>query len=281
MQVSKTAGRARARGFTLIELLLVISIIAILSAVGISVMAGAEQDALESRTRAGIERISGVLNQKLEENRYRILPIRMLPGSTPQEVQALRLQAMAELLRVEFPFTLEQVSPVGTANPFPQNDTYPVNDPGLNFMRPRMVDRYWAKVGNATAANQDAELLYAILSLNFDESGQPLSSVLRQREIGDTDGDGALEVLDAFGDPLQFALLVKLTAADVNQVVAVDPDNFVQQDLADVIGYESILNQTQLLNPGQVRGPWPAEKYRLSIRSINLRNTDSGAVVTQ
>lgn len=91
----------------------------------------------------------------------------------------------------------------------------------------------------------------------------------------------ALEVLDAFGDPLQFALLVKLTAADVNQVVAVDPDNFVQQDLADVIGYESILNQTQLLNPGQVRGPWPAEKYRLSIRSINLRNTDSGAVVTQ
>ena len=116
---------------------------------------------------------------------------------------------------------------------------------------------------------------------HFDESGQPLSAVLRQREIADTDGDGVLEVLDAFGDPLRFALLVKLTAEDVNQVVAVDPADFVQDDLADVIGYESILDQNLTLVAGQVRGPWPIEKYRLFINSVNLRTSDSGAVVTQ
>ena len=81
-----------ARGFTLVELLLVIAIIAILSGLGLGVMAGAEQDALESRTRSGIERISGVLNQKLEANQYRILPVR-LPASTqaPRQTGSKRL----------------------------------------------------------------------------------------------------------------------------------------------------------------------------------------------
>ena len=80
-QMRKRSDRQRA--FTLIELLLVMSIIAILSALGASVLASAEQDALESRSKAGIERISMVLNRKFEANTYRILPARLPGGSTP------------------------------------------------------------------------------------------------------------------------------------------------------------------------------------------------------
>ncbi len=108
----------------------------------------------------------------------------------------------------------------------------------------------------ASTDNQDAELLYAILSLNFDEFGQPLSAVLREREIGDTDGDGVLEVLDAFGDPLEYRI-------------------------GDTDGNEVILNQAQSPSGAQVRGPLPIEDYRIWIRSINVPTRGGSAVVTQ
>lgn len=247
--------RIRRPGFTLIELLLVISIIAVLSALGLSVMGSAERDALETRTQAGIERISNVLNRKLEDFRYRILPVRMPPGTDPVDVRTLHTQAMAELLRVEFPFLLVQVAP--TSN-FPQNDSSPLNTLTPPLLPPNITARYWQRVNPDTpnTSNQNAELLYAILSLNFDEFGQPLSAVLREREIGDTDGDGVLEVLDAFGDPLEYRI-------------------------GDTDGNEVILNQSQALVGSQVRGPLPIEDYRIWIRSINVPTRGGSAVVTQ
>ena len=239
--------------FTLIELLLVMAIIAVLASLGFSLIGSAERDALETRTQAGIERISDVLNRKLEDFRYRTLPVRMPVGAPPEDVQALHLQALAELLRVEFPFLLVQVDPSIT---FPQNNSSPVNTVSPPLTRPNIVSRYFQKVEDATAEFQDAELLYAILSLNFDEFGQPLSAVLREREIGDTDGDGCMEVLDAFGDPLQYRI-------------------------GDTQGREIILSQGQSLNADQVRGPLPVEDVRFWIRSINVPTRDGSAVVTQ
>lgn len=291
--------KSRSQGFTLVELLLVISIIAILSALGVSVLANAEQDALETRTRAGIERISNVLNQKLEAVNYRVLPARLpleqdLDSSgtiepneitTPDEIRTFREQAMAEILRVEFPFLFVQVD---SATTFPQNQG--TSPPPLSLVaqyfteRPQITARYEARVNAATGAtveHQSAELLYIILSLNFDEFGQPLSAVLREREIGDTDNDGLKEVLDAFGDPLQFSLLVRLDQDDLDELTPLVPPQINRDELADVIGYESILSQTQALQPGQVRGPWPIQDYRIVIRSVNLNSTDHGAVVTQ
>ena len=244
--------RIRRPGFTLIELLLVISIIAVLSALGLSVMGSAERDALESRTQAGIERISNVLNRKLEDFRYRILPVRMPPGADPVVVRTLHTQAMAELLRAEFPFLLLQVDPLN----FPQNSSAPLNTLTPPLLPPSIMARYAQRVMGASPDNQDAELLYAILSLNFDEFGQPLSAVLREREIGDTDGDNVLEVLDAFGDPLEYRI-------------------------GDTDGNEVILNQSQALVGSQVRGPLPIEDYRIWIRSINVPTRGGSAVVTQ
>jgi hypothetical protein len=198
-------------------------------------------------------------------------------GTDPQEVRVFRQQVMAEYLRVEFPFRLEHLDPAT----FPQNNSPPLNTLLPPLQRPQIAARYEYKVAGASATHESAELLYAILSLSFDEFGQPLSAVLREREIADTDGDGVKEVLDAFGDPLLFSLLVKLDEQDLADVASVDPSNIVQNDLADAIGYEVILDRSLPLQPGQVRGPWPIEKYRLTIRSANLSSTDSGAVVTQ
>jgi len=290
MSYRKQHSLHRRRAFTLIELLLVISIIGILSALGVSVLASAEQDALESRSKAGIERLSLVMNRKMEENRYRILPVRLPTDSTPLAIRTFRQQLMSEFARVEFPFRLQHLSSPFPSNPGPSGGPTPFG--ALNINRPQIADRYAAKLGigsanPATVEHESAEVLYAILSLNFDEFGHPLSAVLREREIGDTDNDGYNEVLDAFGDPLQFSLRVRLTQDELDSLTAIGTDAIVRDALADVIGYEVILNEQQALVQGQVRGsgpdvaPWPMEKYRFTIRSVNLFNTDSGAVVTQ
>ncbi len=207
------------QGFTLVELLLVISIIAILSTLGLSVLAGAEQDALENRTKAGIERVRQSLDQKLEENLYRILPIRPNYGTDPVDLKDIRQRAMAELMRVEFPTEIEHANPAL----FPRNDTGMVagimdfTDPSV-FPKPQMLCRFDAVLTGASTDNQGAECLYAIMSLHYDEQGNTLVSLLRKREIADTDSDGYLEVVDAFGDPLNF----QFVDADGNDL---DPEN--------------------------------------------------------
>ena len=252
----------RSGGFTLVELLLVIAIIGILSGLGLSIMAGAEQDAMEKRTRAGIERISQVLSEKLEENIYRILPVRLNPDASPEDIRQFRQEAMAELLRVEFPFSRVQIDPATT---FPQNGDIVAWGIDMSANRPQVSSRYWAKIKTdeafdgawmASDTAVSAECLYLILSLNYDENGEPLISILRDREIGDTDGDGVREVLDAFGDPLEFRI-------------------------GDALGNEVILSQTQTLASDQVRGPLDVDQYRIWLASLNVSGRDQTAPSSQ
>ncbi|MDG2014423.1 MAG: type II secretion system protein [Pirellulaceae bacterium] len=284
--------RIRRPGFTLIELLLVISIIAVLSALGLSIMGSAERDALETRTQAGIERISNVLNRKLEDFRYRILPVRMPPGADPETVRLLHKQALAELIRTEFPFRFHHVDVNNF--PFPRNQLLPVSDPQLTFMFPQIANRYAATTIERLTEPpppvpapgtdpddqafddyfgyyrfEDAEMLYAILALNFDEFGQPLSAVLREREIGDTDNDGLFEVLDGFGDPLQF----RVGGAE-GQELLLNPNDFDPTQISTHPRYP----YTQSASFDPVLG---IEDYRISIRSVNVPTRGGSAVVTQ
>ncbi len=228
--------RKRHQGFTLVELLLVIAIIGVLSALGLSIMDSAERDALESRTRAGIERIATVLNQKWEAMAYRTLPVRLSPGAEPAAVRAFHDTVRAELYRVEFPFLYSQIN--GDTN-------FPLT-PNINLQPPLFTQRIISKTQYANDANEGAELLYAILSLSYDEFGQPLSTVLREREIGDTDNDGVKEVLDAFGDPLQF-----------------------------------IVGNGEGFAIGPAELPFPTPDFRFWINSVNVPTRDGSAVVTQ
>lgn len=53
------------------------------------------------------------------------------------------------------------------------------------------------------AANQGAECLYLIMATSF-VGGQPAISAIPAANIGDTDGDNLLEILDGWGQPLGF-----------------------------------------------------------------------------
>lgn len=54
-----------------------------------------------------------------------------------------------------------------------------------------------------------SELLYAVMSRIWLD-GEPATTILRGSEVGDTDDDGVLEVLDAWGDPIYFRLQVTI-----------------------------------------------------------------------
>ena len=57
--------------------------------------------------------------------------------------------------------------------------------------------------GSVTAEHQGAECLYLIMSTSF-VGGSPAIDGIPSSNIGDTDGDGALEILDGWGVPLGF-----------------------------------------------------------------------------
>ncbi len=218
-------------GFTLTELLMVIAIIGILATLSLSVLRGVEEDALISRTNAQIQRISKVLDPKLEESFYRILPARLDPNddigyADPSNIQVFRIRAIAEILTVEFPSELDHVN----SALYPRNGVGPplAYDWANEFPTPQMLLRYEAffGAGAPSTANEQAECLYAILSLNYTENGTAMIEILRKSEIKDTDGDGFNEVVDAFGDPLGFVLWDAVNNAIIDPTNPVEPQNY-------------------------------------------------------
>lgn len=209
----------RRGGFTLTELLIVISIIATLTTLTVFTIAGAQDDALETRAEAQIDRITRYLEDRWEEYYVRRLTFKyddFVPDNDRTAIQNLHNYAIVELIRCEFPYRQEQLQE------FPSGNFY--NDYGPNadiyFRSPAKRNRL-ARLAGMTAdgmfatnqtylentdwteLHQQAECLYMILATTSD-LGEPGTKILRQNEIGDTDGDGFPEVLDPWGEPVGF-----------------------------------------------------------------------------
>ncbi len=284
----------RRTGFTLIELLLVVAILAIISSLGMAVIAGAENDALVARTDAQIERVSQVLDRRLEEYAYRILPIRIDSATVPSETRQIRDAAIEELLRVEFPTRRNDLldDPTGMLgpadpprleppnlppagpypSPFPVNSDTTVMNPNptsydwTEFPEPQILFRYRAKMNmpadgsgfgpDWTVENDGAECLWAILSLITLEDGQSGLTLIRPTDIRDSDGDGIPEIVDAFGDPL----LVDLVSQDLLRDDGTYLDPLVDPHIDP--RFDPLAMPNAIL-------PTKINRYRLIIRSIN------------
>src|SRR6187200_1326564 len=72
------------RAFTLTELLLVITIIGIMTGLGLSALAGAVELAREQRTQTIIAKIDQLIMERYESYRTRALPIRIPNGVDPR-----------------------------------------------------------------------------------------------------------------------------------------------------------------------------------------------------
>ena len=202
--------RPRGRGFTLIEMTIVIAIIAILAMMAMSVYATAAQQARGMRTRAIIAKIDQLISEKYESYRTRQVPIRIPPLTPPNQAAAFRLNAIRELMRMEMPDRITDVTagpPYFGIVPSANYAAYPMavlpTRPSLNKQYLRRAATNANGIDNWSTANENAECLYLILASMRDGDKSALD-YFSPTEIGDTDNDGMNEILDAWGQPIAF-----------------------------------------------------------------------------
>ena len=226
----------RSRGFTLIELLIVITIIAILAALTAVVLTDAANDARIARTKTQIERLHLLIMNQWEKYETRQLQLQIPEQASLANVTQARLWAMRELMRAELPDRLTDIVVDPTAAPSamrfqPMRVTLNTGNP--NFGRqpfPSLQRTYARAVANArsqypsadlAATYESAECLYMIINSIENEFGGGLEN-FKNTEIGDVDEDGLNELLDSWGNPIEFVRWPAGFRSPLQPVVAED-----------------------------------------------------------
>jgi len=252
-------------GVTLVELLIVIVIISILAGLILGVASVAGETAREAHSRHMVERLHTLLTDYY--NTFKTRRVRLQPG-VEQEIQnelqrpaergqalaEARLYALREMILMEIPdrwsdVILKKVEDFSlSAQPIQPLYLNARTDLSNMYLR-----RYRSLIGrtNTLASpprlnnaddiklNQGAECLYLVITLatgDGEARGQ-----FAEKDIGDTDGDGAPEFLDGWGHPISFLrwapgfdsqiqlnlnVLDGMTPSEANLAVAKDHDPF-------------------------------------------------------
>ncbi len=234
-RVSKD-GRA---GFTLAELLVVIAIIGILTSMTLFALYGVREDAKESRTRAEIAKINEVIMQHWESYRTRPMPIRIAARTDPYVAAAIRLNALRELMRMELPDRTTDLflrnagtgawfPPTSVPNPSLFYASTPVGlqaPPSRWLAYQRRIAANASRGNNWTNLHEHAECLYMILAATHEGDTAALD-FFSEKEIGDTDGDGMPEILDAWGKPIYFLRWAPGYVSELQDPRRREPDPF-------------------------------------------------------
>lgn len=201
---------ARRRGFTLTELLVTIAVFSVLAAVLLVGLNGAVISVQKTRTRSLIKKIDLLLMDKWNTYQTRRPPVTVLDqgrnfsgmANNRASRAAKRLIAIRGLQRLEMPDRFEDI---------PQNALSPaeLGPMGLSGVLPEfpalsaIYRRKLNDAPDATPAFQSAECLYLIVMYGvIDEDGG--RKRFKDSEIGDVDGDGLKEFVDAWGNPISF-----------------------------------------------------------------------------
>lgn len=116
--ISSKINRLKYRpSFTLVELLVVIAIIGVMAGMLLYTLAGAQRDALTSRTQATIRKLNDIILDRWEGYRYRSTKINIPPSFlntfvvggqpqtalSPREAARVRMMILRDTMRMEFP----------------------------------------------------------------------------------------------------------------------------------------------------------------------------------
>lgn len=251
-------------GVTLIELLVVIGVLGFLAGLSLFALRGAQNDARAARTRGTITKLNDIILQQWEEYRYRAVDLRMEPGTTlsPRLQAHFRMLALRDMMRMEMPDRVTDLlyGPALYSNAAEtvvlQRRAYPqkfgllyqalasaINNsdyagqltlpPNPLFLEDTSVPPAAlfneAQLAQWNAAVQPSELLYLIVA-NSSYGGTSALEYFRPSEIGDPDGDGLLEFIDAWGNPIQWIRWPAGYPSDLNRYSGTDAMDPLQTD---------------------------------------------------
>jgi len=235
------------RAFTLVELLVAISILAMLAALSMSMLRNVAEYARVDRTRTQIARIDTYIMERYNSYLTRTVPVRIAADHTPQVAMYVRLVMVRELMRMEMPERISDLSSgpqsitVPTTSGMPATRTYTLPQPALHRAmqaKANAMNSQWLMNNQpAHGQNEAAECLYLILQTMNSSGRNPVDSFAAS-EVGDVDGDGMKEFLDAWGRPIQFlrwapgyviannAVTTQTDAIDNVSMMPISPDPF-------------------------------------------------------
>ena len=234
------------QAFTLVELLVVGAIIVILVTLTLIVMGRVEVSAKITKTRTTIQKLDAAMQQIFEayENELAVVESQVaqkyrdnsdISDDTKQKIAA---HFVRDLMRMEIP---QNWAEVYDSSETPDDGIYPklgpikINldgMPDLSVEESPLLDYYWQAYKAATKRatgrepNRAALLFLIIQNLN----PEALES-FHASEVADTDGDGLLEFIDAWGNPIQFL-----------RWAPAFPSSDVQQDVLKIAGYVPKVN---------------------------------------
>jgi len=179
-------------GFTLVELMVVATVIAILATLSAAGLAATRQRVRAEKTRNTIRKLHEIIVGHHESYLRRRVPF--TASATDHRANgAAKLEAVRRLMVYEMPDCWADVAASATA----VTDTLPAylqTGPVLGYPGSRPV--------SIAPALEGAECLYMIVSRGGIEPD--LMEQFRSDEIGDTNGNGAPEFLDGWGNPIGF-----------------------------------------------------------------------------
>lgn len=248
-----TARLTAGRGFTLVELMVTIVIISILAGIVLVAARAAQQAANQANTQALIAKLHGQLMIRYESYRTRRLPINTLVNTTQaggvnltaQQAALYRLNAVRELMRMELPDRYSDLMAYSSTFSLPNTYSLPSSptivppyfsyDPsgpawykgtGNLTLQPTAVNISYQRKCNAnaqrpTADFEDAECLYLILNTGLSDD-TVAGELINPSNIGDVDGDGMPEFIDAWGRPIRF---IRWAPGFVSDIQPYDPIN--------------------------------------------------------
>ena len=177
-------------GFTLVELLVVVAVIGILAAATMFVMFKAEAYGKEGSTRTRVAALHRLV-MDLYEN-YATMPLDIDPfdssTETFDEYEDRKQAALEAQLAMDFPNRWDEITGVAA------------NDRSAMCLAYNARYDAFVAAGNTPTTNlQAAECLYLIVTMAA--KGR---EYFNDADIGDTDGDTALEFVDSWGRPIFF-----------------------------------------------------------------------------
>ena len=250
--------------FTLVELMVVVVIIGILAILTLIIMSMVANSTKEIKTRTTIQKLDVAMLQIFVpyEDRSNVIKQRIAsdyPHLSETERQKIAAHFIRDLMRMEMPQSWAEVYdsekigfPLGPIEIVHAGQKYSIElSPllGYYWKAYQTTEAYSVTTGNEP--NRAALLFLIIQNLNPEAL-----EAFHASEVADTDGDGLLEFVDAWGNPIHFL-----------RCAPAFPGSDVQPDILKMAGYAHSTNQATN------RAWWEAREQAL-LNAMQRASTD-------